>query len=1242
MIDYCRFCCTEGPKAFDLCYPTCGRASSYDTVCSKITSKPEPKDIKQTDCTLCEGYGKKTRNQALGENLRNSVKDDSQKNQTIPSPIVPSTDKNFETACEKCRGDKLERGKRRLKKKKEPKVIESDKQYSGDLDKENTRSNSLSEESEELTEAEHEKQSEVLGGSQISPACSEFYDVEFYRSYFQWKKKLAEEASIHRGAWRKQQLKLKIHIEKIIAHNAGPEWFQDLSNLQMKLIDSVPETIMEDQQKGTVRGIQLLLYEFGIYPKLNSSLLKKCMEESEADPIKFLFLVHREVSKMETEDYEREFFQAKQAGKQISPFSLNERLLLSGVFHVHFDTFLKKLEDILPPGYKPPKILLGKKVLKPKTKLPSCPYLQPQPINEKSWIEERAEAEYVRKILRDQKFREEMSTREKYKKEMDLKEREKKFQEKTDDLVQRAHSAEIKGMLNPQPPSKESLKEKGKPTREHKNVVVQRMYPSFKVIEEEEEQEHSTGIPRLDRLIKYQEISPKLSTHFENQKQNYEKKIIEFTAKFEELEKLAAEKISEISETSTETEDDDSFLDDEESDSDSVDDDDKKSIRSDVGSGSKENELMNDNVEIFEKSVEQIGEPAKLKKVEAKTSLNELGLFNKVSAPNEETNKVSLKDTEERSIEKNWGTERIKVHAYKSDKEKFIDDLMSDEETLKSVVFNGKDSLFFKLKRNNAKGKEVMDKRECLCIEEVVEDEEATTKIELIIDMLFEIIFANYLWGDSEDSLKFERGDKLGDDDNGDDISDADEESSYEPSVVREEKKVERDKKEDKEKDLKEKSDKQNIVQDAADQLIDVDTSPLLSTAKAFADVPDNELFFELEDGIAEDYVCGRKMCRATQTDTTEIVCDLKEVIRPFKKLRTVLHDDYVDQHIDLSHILDTQDSQEKAITLTKEEPDKQIASPKFLTSGFVELPLDPDTGEVIRDLEEEEREREEAVKEMEKEMEKEIQNRVIDLLEEEVESDGLSEIFMADKGVIERDRAVIKAALPPTQESTSAAEAEEEKSSGDKKETEEKDCKFSHKPLNVECLERDCALIDESELPINEYTLARKMLLTVPIEARLKAAIKYLADKGDPLAILPDIHKVPWITRWYEKRRGIKLKLTPKDNEVLMNLSQTLWLAQYDSVDKVPLKSIEKSNLTWKNVRWLRKRSAQILDKYQYALKAVMVTNARNYFPTMFCEYYNKPFMKRFREVFFTYLPGRPNDAYTLRPWQKMSKSTE
>lgn len=81
----------------------------------------------------------------------------------------------------------------------------------------------------------------------------------------------------------------------------------------MKLIDSVPETIMEDQQKGTVRGIQLLLYEFGIYPKLNSSLLKKCMEESEADPIKFLFLVHREVSKMETEDYEREFFQAKRS-----------------------------------------------------------------------------------------------------------------------------------------------------------------------------------------------------------------------------------------------------------------------------------------------------------------------------------------------------------------------------------------------------------------------------------------------------------------------------------------------------------------------------------------------------------------------------------------------------------------------------------------------------------------------------------------------------------------------------------------------------------------------------------------------------------------------------------------------------------------------------------------------------------------------------------------------------------------
>lgn len=45
--------------------------------------------------------------------------------------------------------------------------------------------------------------------------------------------------------------------------------------------------------------------------------------------------------------------------------------------------------------------------------------------------------------------------------------------------MQRAHSAEIKGMLNPQPPSKESLKEKGKPTRERKQI--DKLYAKFTI-----------------------------------------------------------------------------------------------------------------------------------------------------------------------------------------------------------------------------------------------------------------------------------------------------------------------------------------------------------------------------------------------------------------------------------------------------------------------------------------------------------------------------------------------------------------------------------------------------------------------------------------------------------------------------------------------------------------------------------------------------------------------------------------
>lgn len=49
---------------------------------------------------------------------------------------------------------------------------------------------------------------------------------------------------------------------------------------------------------------------------------------------------------------------------------------------------------------------------------------------------------------------------------------------------------------------------------------------------------------------------------------------------------------------------------------------------------------------------------------------------------------------------------------------------------------------------------------------------------------------------------------------------------------------------------------------------------------------------------------------------------------------------------------------------------------------------------------------------------------------------------------------------------------------------------------------------------------------------------LKILAGAGDPLAQLPDCHRLASVQRWFELRRGIRAKLTEKDNSKSLNLT--------------------------------------------------------------------------------------------------------
>ncbi|KAL1128882.1 hypothetical protein AAG570_013416 [Ranatra chinensis] len=160
-------------------------------------------------------------------------------------------------------------------------------------------------------------------------------------------------------------------------------------------------------------------------------------------------------------------------------------------------------------------------------------------------------------------------------------------------------------------------------------------------------------------------------------------------------------------------------------------------------------------------------------------------------------------------------------------------------------------------------------------------------------------------------------------------------------------------------------------------------------------------------------------------------------------------------------------------------------------------------------------------------------------------------------------------------------------------------------------------------------------------------AAVKYLCDQGDPLAILPSIEKVPWLVRWFEKRRGVKVKLTEKDKEELMERSRKMWDAPMPMPSSVPLPELPLSQeaadkLTYDDLESTRKIVKKNVGKFFSEVKQLMVGNSRNMYPSMFNEYFDTPLNKSFRTTFFTYMPSREVEAIVYRLWKPEEKKEE
>ncbi|BET03053.1 Hypothetical protein NTJ_15871 [Nesidiocoris tenuis] len=75
----------------------------------------------------------------------------------------------------------------------------------------------------------------------------------------------------------------------------------------------------------------------------------------------------------------------------------------------------------------------------------------------------------------------------------------------------------------------------------------------------------------------------------------------------------------------------------------------------------------------------------------------------------------------------------------------------------------------------------------------------------------------------------------------------------------------------------------------------------------------------------------------------------------------------------------------------------------------------------------------------------------------------------------------------------------------------------------NVECWDENCGLISsDEEIPMDEFKLAKTIIADLPADEALMYALKYLKDRGDPMAALPDVHKIPKLLAWYDKRLSV------------------------------------------------------------------------------------------------------------------------
>ncbi|KAJ8917751.1 hypothetical protein NQ315_005202 [Exocentrus adspersus] len=139
---------------------------------------------------------------------------------------------------------------------------------------------------------------------------------------------------------------------------AGPEWFQELSPIQLRTVDQLQCCILLDIRDNTISNVQENIGNLGLVRRPRQRHLSKALKLCCKDAVEFLLILYQLINPKRNE------------------YSVNDRLLLSAVVHLTMMDTLRELHVRIPspPARKTKK---ENEVATRPAKKYSSPYLEP-------------------------------------------------------------------------------------------------------------------------------------------------------------------------------------------------------------------------------------------------------------------------------------------------------------------------------------------------------------------------------------------------------------------------------------------------------------------------------------------------------------------------------------------------------------------------------------------------------------------------------------------------------------------------------------------------------------------------------------------------------------------------------------------------------------------------------------------------------------------------------------------------